>query len=93
MKSSLLLPLCTAALVAAVYPPQVVLGDSQQAAIVEADKYLIELAPGETQWVTEDDKWALRRVSAFFLVAAVQVVSVANVCSERHQLHGHHRDV
>lgn len=64
MKSSLLLPLCTAALVAAVYPPQVILGDSQ-APIAEADKYLIELAPGETQWVTEDDKWALRRVRAW----------------------------
>jgi leucyl aminopeptidase len=61
MKSSLILPLCTAALVAAVYPPQVVLGDSQ-APIAEPDKYLIELAPGETQWVHEDDKWALRRV-------------------------------
>ncbi|KAK7188369.1 Leucine aminopeptidase 1 [Paraphaeosphaeria sporulosa] len=67
MKSSLLLPLCTAALVAAVYPPQVVLGDSQQAPIVEADKYLIELAPGETQWVTEDDKWALRRKGINFM--------------------------
>jgi leucyl aminopeptidase len=24
--------------------------------------YLIELAPGETQWVTEEEKWELRRV-------------------------------
>ncbi|KXL49736.1 hypothetical protein M433DRAFT_4384 [Acidomyces richmondensis BFW] len=24
-------------------------------------KYLIEIAPGQTQWVTEDEKWALRR--------------------------------
>jgi hypothetical protein len=29
---------------------------------VEAEKYLIELAPGETRWVTEDEKWELRRV-------------------------------
>ena len=30
----------------------------------EADNelYLIELAPGETQWVTEEEKWELRRV-------------------------------
>lgn len=62
MKSSVLLPLCTAALVAAVYPPQVILGDSQ-ANTAEPEKFLIELAPGETQWITEDDKWALRRVS------------------------------
>lgn len=25
------------------------------------EKYHIELAPGETKWVTEDEKWALRR--------------------------------
>jgi leucyl aminopeptidase len=62
MKSSILLPLCTAVLAAAVHPPQIVLGDSQ-APIAETEKFLIELAPGETQWVTEDDKWALRRVS------------------------------
>ncbi len=28
----------------------------------ESEKYLIELAPGQTRWVEEDDKWALRRV-------------------------------
>lgn len=36
--------------------------------VYEADydaqtKYHIELAPGVTKWVTEDEKWALRRVS------------------------------
>lgn len=30
------------------------------------DKYLIELAPGDTRWVTEDEKWALRRASLSF---------------------------
>ena len=29
----------------------------------DAEKYHIELAPGDTRWVTEDEKWALRRVS------------------------------
>ncbi|KAF2705682.1 leucine aminopeptidase 2 [Pleomassaria siparia CBS 279.74] len=29
--------------------------------IVEPDEYLIELSPGETRLVTEDEKWALRR--------------------------------
>ena len=28
----------------------------------EVEKYLIELSPGETRWVTEDEKWVLRRV-------------------------------
>ncbi|CAI6337148.1 unnamed protein product [Periconia digitata] len=57
MKSSLLLPLCAAAAVSAVYPPE------QQVPLqtAEQDQYLIELAPGETRWITEDDKWALRR--------------------------------
>lgn len=28
-----------------------------------SEKYLIELSPGNTRWVTEEEKWALRRVS------------------------------
>lgn len=31
------------------------------------DRYLVELAPGQTQWVTEEEKWELRRVcSSYF---------------------------
>lgn len=30
------------------------------------DKYLIELSPDETRWVTEEEKWALRRVRCVF---------------------------
>ena len=26
------------------------------------EKYLVEFEPGETRWVTEDEKWELRRV-------------------------------
>ena len=29
---------------------------------VAADLYLVELSPGETRWIGEDDKWVLRRV-------------------------------
>lgn len=29
--------------------------------LAKAERFLIELAPGETQWVTEEQKWALRR--------------------------------
>lgn len=29
----------------------------------EPELFLVELAPGKTQWVTEDEKWELRRVS------------------------------
>jgi leucyl aminopeptidase len=64
MKSSLLLPLCTAALAAAIQlpkDPQIVLQDPQ-ATVGERDEYLIELSPGETRWIKEDEKWELRRV-------------------------------
>jgi len=26
------------------------------------EKFLVELSPGETRWITEDEKWELRRV-------------------------------
>lgn len=29
----------------------------------EPEKYLLELAPGKTQWATEEEKWELRRVN------------------------------
>ena len=64
MKSSVLLSLSAVALVAAVATPkdpQVIL-QNPQVTIDEPDEYLIELSPGETRWVTEDEKWALRRV-------------------------------
>ena len=64
MKSSVLLSLSAVALAAAVATPkdpQAVL-QTPQVTIDEPDQYLIELSPGETRWVTEDEKWALRRV-------------------------------
>lgn len=68
MKSSVLLSLSAVALAAAVATPnepQIVL-QNPQVTIDEPDQYLIELSPGETRWVTEDEKWALRRVCASF---------------------------
>lgn len=32
-----------------------------------SDKYLIELSPGETRWITEDEKWALKRQGLNFM--------------------------
>ncbi|KAL8720277.1 MAG: hypothetical protein Q9225_002845 [Loekoesia sp. 1 TL-2023] len=32
-----------------------------------AEKFLVELAPGETKWIEEDDKWALRREGVNFM--------------------------
>jgi len=33
-----------------------------QDVLVPAEQYLIEIEPGNTQWVTEEEKWELRRV-------------------------------
>ena len=43
-------------------PPgsQIILGGSS----FGNEQYLIELSPGETRWVSEREKWALRRVSS-----------------------------
>jgi leucyl aminopeptidase len=30
---------------------------------IEEEQFLVELSPGKTQWVTEEEKWELRRVS------------------------------
>jgi leucyl aminopeptidase len=71
MKSSAILSLCAATLAAAVAHPdaeQLILQDPMlKPTIVEPDEYLIELSPGETRLVTEDEKWALRRVRAIEL--------------------------
>jgi len=29
----------------------------------EEERSLVEFGPGDTRWVTDDDKWALKRVS------------------------------
>jgi hypothetical protein len=34
----------------------------QQAPLLNEEKFLIELGPGETRWITEDEKWELKRV-------------------------------
>lgn len=68
MRSSLLIPLYAALLVTAIAHPkdqQIVLQEPH-ATIAEPDEYLIELSPGETRWVTEEEKWALRRQNINF---------------------------
>ncbi|KAF2637496.1 leucine aminopeptidase 1 [Massarina eburnea CBS 473.64] len=63
MKTSTLLPLCAAALATAVHVPngQQIPLERPQVGVADRDEYLIELAPGNTRWITEDDKWVLRR--------------------------------
>lgn len=40
---------------------------SSKAPLPQTEKYLIELAPYDTRWVTEEEKWELKLVSALFL--------------------------
>lgn len=51
-----------AAVSAVVLPYQQTIGGSQE--VIENEQFLLELAPGETKWATEDEKWELRRVSS-----------------------------
>jgi hypothetical protein len=45
--------------------PQIPFEAAQQLPSKTNEKFLVELSPGETRWITEDDKWALRRVSNY----------------------------
>lgn len=60
---ALLLPVVAARFVESVYEQDHVQLHPEQAA---AEQFLIELSPGKTRWVTEDEKWELRRVSCLF---------------------------
>lgn len=53
-----------AAVSAAVLPPQQPIAGNQD--VIEPEQFLLELAPGETRWATEDEKWELRRVCNVF---------------------------
>ena len=59
--------LATTATALSILPDQVRLGDA-----TDPEKYLIELSPGKTRWVTEDEKWALRRVCPLPMSAFVE---------------------
>lgn len=66
MRSSLLLAACASGLAAqALSIPMLAQQALQrvQSPFSEPERSLIELAPGETKWVTDAEKWELRRVS------------------------------
>lgn len=65
MRSSLLLAACASGLAAqALSIPMVAqqVLEHAQSRFSGPEKSLIELAPGETKWVTDAEKWELRRV-------------------------------
>lgn len=53
--------------------------------------FLIETAPGRTQWVTEEEKWEMRRVSLVTMIRILHT-QLANSPSEWPELHGYYRD-
>ncbi|RYP82735.1 hypothetical protein DL769_001544 [Monosporascus sp. CRB-8-3] len=69
MKASLLALLLPAAAIARFVEPneinRVILHSDEYAE--EAEKFLIELSPDETRWVTEEQKWELRREGRQFM--------------------------
>lgn len=81
MKFNSLLALTASAplLASAIYIPaaseQAVLG-SQQAPAVE--KFLVEFDAERREWITEDDKWKLRRQGINFMVSIAVVMLAIN---------------
>ena len=61
---ALLLPAVSARFVESNEPDRAILYPDGIPQSESSEKYHIELSPGETRWVTEDEKWELRRVSA-----------------------------
>ena len=65
---ALLLPAASARFVEPGEPDRVLLfPDGVPQPSQDTQKYHIELAPGDTRWVTEEEKWELRRVSFSFV--------------------------
>ncbi|ETN42902.1 uncharacterized protein HMPREF1541_02060 [Cyphellophora europaea CBS 101466] len=40
---------------------------ADQSVLVPHEQFLIELSPGETRWITEDEKWSLKREGVNFM--------------------------
>jgi len=61
---------------------------SGQNPLVPAERFLIELEPGSTQWVTEEDKWELRRQGKnFFDITGTPDLGQSLAVSEKATVH------
>ncbi|KAJ8609218.1 hypothetical protein MRB53_039254 [Persea americana] len=65
MKSAALLAVC--ALASTSSARWLPFGTPSQLVQAPAEKYLIELGPGETRWIQEEEKWELRRAGINFM--------------------------
>ena len=53
--------IATASAESVLQQPQLALNGQNR--LVEQEQFLVELSPGEARWITEDEKWELKRVS------------------------------
>ncbi|KAF7503522.1 Leucine aminopeptidase 1 [Endocarpon pusillum] len=66
MKHTCALVLAVTAATASVIPQLQQIALTDQVPVLQ-EKFLIELQPGKTRWITEDEKWALRREGHNFM--------------------------
>lgn len=89
MKTSAILAACASGLaVQAFSVPRIAQDAAQQVqGFMSPEQYLIELAPGETKWVTDAEKWALRRVCR----SRIPLRGYADQITGRHLVLRYHR--
>jgi bacterial leucyl aminopeptidase len=51
---------------------------SSTSSAASTEKFLVELSPGETRWITEDEKWELRRVCDLYCCSSITLGFVAS---------------
>ncbi|KAG6017889.1 Leucine aminopeptidase 1 [Claviceps pusilla] len=60
-------------------------GETDNVVLNPYEKFLIETAPGETQWVTEEEKWELRRNGQQFMdITATRDLGQNNFAAKNH---------
>lgn len=89
MRTLALLALCAATSSSFLTTPQHKAIISNDQSRLEPEKYLCDLGAGDIRWVTEDEKWELKRVRV--LMSSTGFGWAANLKSiEWPQLHGHY---
>lgn len=63
--------------------------------IAVQEQFLVELGPGETIWITEEQKWELKRVCCYRLLChSIPLLDAGhtntNGLIERSEVYGHH---
>ena len=59
---------------------------AQQQPIQEEELYLVELAPGQTRWISEEEKWELKRVGSISVESSVLLSRLYSALFGSHHL-------